>query len=301
MKKMLKIRLILLLLCVSMLACGCGVLENLEALLAEKQVTLQTEGTTPPAETVAPTEYVPVYESRTVYLCTMETMTQYESGAVFKTGYAYDEYGRKIEKWRMMDDGTKGQVSVFTYDEFGNNTFEYYEQTSRYEMTYDEAGRLLSKLYYYGEECDMEYYYTYNQDGYVIKDVRITRYSGENNDTYEVNYNPDYSEAVIDHYDNGEKVGYTLETYNECGQVLSSDNYDLNGAWRSGSKYEYDDAGKQTMEWRYSSSETQADYDIIFTYDENGLLVSKNVDYYYGHLIEYIYEPFEILVNVNEK
>ena len=52
------------------------------------------------------------------------------------------------------------------------------------------------------------------------------------------------------------------------------------------------------MEWRYSSSETQADYDTIFTYDENGLLISKNVDYYYGHLIEYTYEPFEILVRV---
>lgn len=291
-------RYVTLLLCMSLVLCGCGGTEEKETTPTEPAAVQQTEVVTEPVETTEPTEPAPVYETRTVYLCTLETMTQYESGAVFKTAYAYDEHGRKIEKWRIMEDGSKGQVSVFAYDENGNNTFEYYEQSSHYEMTYDAEGRLLSKLYYYGEECDMEYYYTYNEDGYVVKEVRITRYAEEKNDTYELTYDEDYSESVINHYFNGEKTGYTKETYNERGQVLSSDNYDLNGNWRSGSKYEYDEEGKQTMEWRYSSSETQADYDTIFTYDENGLLISKNVDYYYGHLIEYTYEPFEILVRV---
>lgn len=287
-----------LMLSVSFLLCGCSG-EEQETMPPETESVIQTEAVTEPVETTEPTEPVPEYETKTVYLCTQQTMTQYESGAVFKTAYAYDEYGRKIEQWRANDDGTKSQVSVFTYDEAGNNIAEYYEQSSHYEMTYDEAGRLLSKLYYYGEECDMEYYYTYNEDGYVIKEVRITRYSDEKNDTYELTYSDDYAEAMIDHYFNGEKTGYTQETYNERGQVLTSQNYDLNGNWRSGSKYEYDADGKITTEWRYSGSETQADYDTIYTYDENGLLVSKNVDYYYGHLIEYTYEPFDILVRVN--
>lgn len=287
--------------CFALAVSGCaGEQDNAQNVPTEIQTEAATEAVTEAVvETTVATEPVPVYEKQTVSLCTMQTMKQYDTGAVFKTAYAYDEYGRKIEQWRVMDDGSKSQVSVFIYDEFGNNVEERYEESSRYVMTYDEAGRMLSKLYYYGDVCDMEYYYTYNEDGFVIEDVRITRYATEKIATYQISYNEDYTEAYIDCYENGEKVGYTLETYNAQGQVLTSDNYNLDGSWRSGNKYAYDEQGRITTEWRYSGSQTQASYETIYTYDENGLLVSKNVDYYYGHLIEYTYEPFEILVRVN--
>ena len=42
----------------------------------------------------------------------------------------------------------------------------------------------------------------------------------------------------------------------------------------------------------------QSDYDVIYTYDENGLLIKELVDYYYGDETTYTYELREILVPV---
>ena len=90
----------------------------------------------------------------------------------------------------------------------------------------------------------------------------------------------------------------TEETYNAAGQVLTSSVCDANGSWKRTQTWEYDTEGRLLREGNYSRSETQADYMTIYTYDENGLLLSKNVDYYYGYLLEFTYEPFEILVRV---
>lgn len=281
----------MLLLCFAMTICGCasqGEANDTTASTTAAPSSVVTEPATEPAT---------VYKKQTVYLCTLETMKQYENGYVSKSANSYDEYGRIAESWAVMDDGSMGTVTTYFYDESGNNV-EQRSGDGRYEMTYDSAGRMLSKLWYSGEECKSEYYYTYDDAGHPMEEVRITRYSEENTVTYTRNYNEDFTEAVIDKVENGENTGYTLETYNAEGLILTSNSYDVNDTWRSGSAYEYDDAGRLVVEWRYSSSETQADYDIIYTYDENSLLVTKNVDYYYGYLMTYTYEPFEILVPV---
>lgn len=255
-----------------------------------------TEEATQPTE--AATEAQPVYETKTVYLCTLETLMNYEDDSTFHTAKTYDEYGRLYQSWQVKPDGSKGAVTTYEYDELGNNTARYNESGSHYEMTYDEAGRLLSQLWYSADVCKSEYHYTYDENGYLVEEVRISRYSEETLDRYKITYNEDHTLADIRHYTNGAETGYTEESYNAAGQVLISDNFDQEGAWRSSSVYEYDSLSRLSVEWWYSKSETQADYDIIYTYDENGLLISKNVDYYYGYLMTYTYEPFEILVPV---
>ena len=291
MKKM--IRFVVLMLCIALLTCGCG--GKKDDTPDETKGGSLTDLITEPAQT---TEPEPVYEKQTVYLCTMEIQTLHENNAVSVRCNSYDEYGRKTESWIDLPDGTRGSVSTFTYSESGNRMMET-TQYGYYDRTYDEAGRILRQLYFSGDECVSEYYYTYNEDGYLIERTETTRYSEEKTYTYKVTYTPDYSGAVIDSYLNGEKVGYTEETYNAEGQVSSYTNYDAEGNWTSGCECTYDSEGRLLQEYKKSSRDTQPNYKVIYTYDENGLLKSKDADYYYGHIVEYTYEAFEILVRVN--
>ena len=291
MKKM--IRFVVLMLCIALLTCGCG--GKKDDTPDETKGGSLTDLITEPAQT---TEPEPVYEKQTVYLCTMEIQTLHENDSVSVRCNSYDEYGRKTESWIDLPDGTRGSVSTFTYSESGNRMMET-TQYGYYDRTYDEAGRILRQLYFSGDECVSEYYYTYNEDGYLIERTETTRYSEEKTYTYKVTYTPDYSGAVIDSYLNGEKVGYTEETYNADGQVSSYTNYDAEGNWTSGCECTYDSEGRLLQEYKKSSRDTQPNYKVIYTYDENGLLKSKDADYYYGHIVEYTYEAFEILVRVN--
>lgn len=288
MKKRIYLLCLLLCLCLTASACGGSPAES----------TPETETTAATEANVPTTEPQPVYETQTVYLCVKQTKTSYDIDSVFTTEMAYNEYGQLIEKWSTDADGNKTGVTTYAYDEQGNRVEEI-TQYGRSEMTYDEQGRLLSECYYADDICKSEYHYTYDDAGFVVEETRISRYSDEKIETYQITYNPDYTEALVNHYLNGEASGYTKETYDANGNVLTSNSYDANDTWTGGSTYEYDAQGRLAVEWRYSSRETQADYDIIYTYDENGLLVSKNVDYYYGSLTEYTYEPFDILVRVN--
>lgn len=276
---------------IAVLLCACGDTEEPEQTTAAPAL----QETQPVTE--EPAEAGPVYELQTVYLCVREHMQNYEGGSNQK-GYTYDEYGRVTEYFKIESDGSRGWVTEYSYDENGNN-IETRTGDSISVMTYDEAGRLLSKLSYYQEECNSEYYYVYNEMGFVIEETRIERYSEEKTYSYTMTYNADHTEATIDQFKNGEPNGQTIETYNAAGQVLTSNTYDPNGNWKHGQTWEYDEEGKLLKECTYSRSETQADYETIYTYDEKGLLLSKNVDYYYGYLLEYTYEPFEILVRVN--
>lgn len=262
------------------------------------------ETTAPPVEThpvteapaTEPTEPEPVYELQTVYLCVQEKMHNYEGGDFLK-GYSYDEYGRKTEYFGINADGTRSWVTQYSYDEQGN-IVEERTGDSVSTMTYDEAGRLVSDISYYKDECRAENYFVYDEAGFVIEETRIERYSGEVTYTFTMTYDENHTQATIEQFKNGEPNGVTTETYNAAGQVLTSTVHDANGNWKRTMTWTYDEDGRLVQEGNYSRSETQADYLTIYTYDENGLLLSKNVDYYYGYLLEFTYEPFEILVRV---
>jgi hypothetical protein len=290
------LRLLPLVLCISIALCGCGSQPATgDGTDAHSAPTQSTETTAPHVTTAA----TPVYETRTVWLCTLETQLQYESNTVFKKGYAYDSFGRKAESWRILEDGSRDNIHVYSYDEAGNNILELYDGTGRYERTFDDEGRMLSQHYYSGEECLSEEHYSYNVDGYLIKKEVITRYTDERIRTYQITYEDNYSKGFIQSYFNGEMDGHTEETYNERGQVTFSKSFSADGSCKSIITYAYDDNGRLILEQCEFTRETQADYNVIYTYDDNGLLIRKNVDYYYGNLVEYTYEAFEIQVQVN--
>lgn len=284
----------LLLICLSLLLCACG--GGNAAQETESAVNEETQVSSEPSfdETTVPE---PVYETRTVYLCVLETMTNYENNSTFKTGFSYDEYGNRISSWRVESDGSKGAETVYEYDEAGRLIRET-RDGSYYDYIYNEQGLLTDQSWYSDGVCTSEEHYTYDEAGFVINQVRITRYSDEVTYEYQITYDENHREASVESIKNGQRSGSTKETYNEAGQVTLSKNFDKEDQWTSSREYEYDETGKLLREYSFSRSETQADYQVIYTYDENGLLLSKNVDYYYGYLLEFTYEPFEILVRV---
>ena len=73
-----------------------------------------------------------------------------------------------------------------------------------------------------------------------------------------------------------------------------------NGKWGSSREYFYDELGRISKTRYKTSNEMQANYDVLYTYDEDGCLVRELTDYYYGDDTTYTYELFTILVPVYE-
>jgi len=253
-------------------------------------------GTTAPA-TTAQTEPEVIYEKQTVYLCVRTTMENWNEPGVHETLYTYDEYGNSIKSENM----SSGSWTLSEYDDWGNLLIQQSYRSDgskggRYEYTYDENGLMLTQKYFSADgTLFSEYTYTYDDTDRLIKETY--KYS-ENDYLYEYSYSDDGSECRMNTYNHGELTGYTIDRFNSDGLMIERNSYKADDAWRYRKTCEYDEQGRLVLEWNYDSNELQADYDVIYTYDENGLLVYKNVDYYYGYGLRYFYEAFQILVRV---
>lgn len=290
----------LLIACMMLSACGRDTVQDAEPV----ETTLATVITATP-ETVV-TEPTIQWETKTVYLCVSQTMTQHDGSGSGTQEFEYDEYGNQIRMWQVSDSGERTlKHTEYSFDTMGNmlssvSVNEEGNPGSRYEYTYDENGNLLSELYFNADGIvSAEDYYTYNSDGWVTRKTETAYYyDPARTFEYEFVYSEDYSSCRISSTNNGEPGGYTEETYDTAGRVTRTDNYAQDGSWKSTITYAYDPEGKILCEEHYSKNELQADYDVIYTYDGNGCLISKDVDYYYGYIMEYVYASFEILVPV---
>ncbi len=250
-------------------------------------------------EPEASTEQEPVYEKQTVYLCVRATMEQWDESGTSEIAYTYDEYGNRVGEHAV----TYGNYTECAYDFWGNmvEKTSYNSEgvvTSRCISTYNQDGQVLTEQYTYNGEPTSDYTYTYDQNGYLVEKVQFSHSSGKETRST-TTYNDDYSESRIDRYEDGVLKSYTQESFSEAGCILTTDTYAADGTWSSSVVYTYDSENRVSTEWHTSSHELQPDYEVIYTYDDNGLLVFKNVDYYYGYGMTYEYELFEIQVRVN--
>ena len=295
------------------LACLFAVCMLLSACASED--TQDTAPDTKPTEpeTTATTETVPTepqlrWEKQKVFLCVRQTMTQHDGSGSSAQEFEYDEYGNRIGMWPLEPSGKRSpSYTEYSYDQMGNlissvSVDAQGNPGSRYEYTYDENGNVLSELYYNAEGAvRAETYYVYNADGWLAGKTEKAYYFDPVRDyQYAFAYEPDYSACTVSSVMDGEAVGYTNETYDADGRVTRADNYAQDDSWKSTITYAYDAAGNILKEEHYTENDLQADYDIIYTYDENGCLISKNVDYYYGYIMEYTYGTFEISVPIVE-
>lgn len=268
-----------------------------------------TGQTTAPEATAAPTEPQIRWETQTVYLCVSSSTKFFDGHGTVGTEYEYDEYGNKIKSWYLSGGERTGTYDEYEYDEWGNLVKDYYH-SAEYEAlcgynlyTYDEAGRLLTDISYeLTGEVSYECVYTYDEEGWLTGE-KVTYYSWDPDKISEevVVYNESHTQATRYFYENGEKNSwYHEEVYDDQGRIVSMNRVNEDGTWGSSREYFYDEQGRISKEVYNTSSDMQADYNVYYTYDENGCLVKDLVDYYYGDETTYIYEAFEILVPVTE-
>lgn len=242
----------------------------------------------------------PVYEEKEVWLCVRSSMELWENGNVNVTEYEYDEFGNRTRAVNVKS----GTYTAYTYDADGNQvesqSFDADGVAGSYtEYSYDDEGRVVHSVMTFSDgELGTEYTYSYDDAGFLVERVEKLYYS-DTEYRYVVSYNENHTAASVAAYRNGEPDGGTEETYDADGNLLSSRSYRADGSFSSGVDCAYDQQGRLVVEWKYSGSETQANYDVQYTYDQNGLLVYENVDYYYGHGITYEYELVTIQVRVN--
>lgn len=297
--------LVLILLC----SCGSDVPVSGDTAGTTQQTTaVSTEVTTaPPETTVAPTETQVRFETKEVYLL-VKTITQFFDGNQPNGGeYEYDEYGRVTKRWNLSNGERTGSYTAYEYDAQGRKQKEIthneeIEALCGYNLyTYDENGRLLKDTNYeVNDEASYETVYTYDEAGWLIGE-KVTRFYKDPDSVSEkiMEYNEDHSQGTRYYYQDGVKNSwYEEETYDAEGRITSMNRRNEDGTWGSSREYFYDAEGRITLEKYNTSSQMQSDYDVIYTYDENGLLVKELVDYYYGDETTYIYELREILVPV---
>lgn len=286
-----------------MILCGCASDTTEENGSTTQQQTAAVETTAEPTETQVR------WEEKQVYLCVSIKTKFFDGHSPNGSEYEYNEYGQKTKSWGIYDGERTGSYTEYEYDELGRLVKEYshneeYEVLCYYILyTYDENGKLLKKTNYeLNDEVSYETVYTYDDAGWLTGE-KTTYYSRDPATTSEevTEFNADHTQGTRYTYEDGVKSPwYTVEEYDDQGRIISMNRLNEDGTWGSSREYFYDELGHISKEVYNTSSDMQADYNVYYTYDENGCLVKDLVDYYYGDETTYTYELFTILVPVYE-
>ena len=278
------------------------------ATTAAQTTAAPTEIETEPVQTtVAPTQAQIRYETQAVYLLVKTDTKFFDGNLPYGSELEYDEYGRVTIRWNLSCGERNGKYTTYEYDEQGNLLKETQHNekdetlTTYHLYTYDEKGLLVTDSSYDNKgELSYETVYSYDDAGWLISE-KVTRFYKDPDSVVEkvMEYNEDHTQGTRYSYQDGVKNSwYEEETYDADGKITKLNRRNEDGTWGSSRDYFYDDQGRVIREEYNTSSETQADYDVIYTYDENGLLIKDLVDYYYGDETTYTYELREILVPV---
>lgn len=265
------------------------------------------ETTVPVETTAAPTETQVQYETKEVYLLVKTDTKFFDGNQPNGSEYEYDEYGRVTIRWNLSSGERNGNYTAYEYDEQGRKYKEIthnedIEALNGYHLyIYDENGRLLTDTSYdMSGEASYETVYSYDDAGWLISE-KVTRFYKDPDSVAEeiMEYNEDHTQGTRYYYQDGVKNSwYEVETYDAEGKIIKLDRRNEDGTRGSIRDYFYDEQGRIILEKYNTSSQMQSDYDVIYTYDENGLLIKELVDYYYGDETTYTYELREILVPV---
>lgn len=283
---------LLICLCLSAFS-GCG---------AENNNVDDHVGANPGQQTTAAqetTEPAPVYEEGTELLLVRSKKSNNDGSGTYYTEYKYDEYGRLIEEIHTDTSGSTTGRDEYIYDENGFLVQEIsYDEDDKKEYCYSyeyEDGYRVKESVTKDGELRWETTWKYTKGGYILEkkteDSRGVK-------IYEYEYNEDYSERT-EYYVNGDSRWVSSVAklgLNNIEEMITT--YKSNGKKSNVRMFEYGKYGLE-KEKVYNNSQTSSDYDIIYTYDENGNLIKKEADYYYGSTYEYTYEPVTVKRRVN--
>ena len=285
---------LLICLCLSAFS-GCG---------AEKNNVDDHVGANPGQQTTAAqetTDPAPVYEEGTELLLVRSKKSNNDGSGTYFTDYKYDEYGRLIEEIHTNTSGSSTGRDEYIYDENGFQVqkISYDKEgakTYTYAYEYDEDGNLCKETATKDGEVRWVTTWKYTKGGYILEkkteDSRGVK-------IYEYEYNEDYSERT-EYYVNGDSRWVSSVAKLDLNNIESMiTSYKSDGKKSQVISFEYGKNGLEKEKVSNFGSPTSSNYDIIYTYDENGNLIKKEADYYYGSTYEYTYEPVTVKRRVN--
>lgn len=206
-----------------------------------------------------------IYESRciksynyktqptTTYLFDIENLKKIKTRGEFIQMEAFRELeamGKYLRRIELLD-SANNIVKIIHLSEGGDTIgIDYHRYNSNNQETFFHNGTI-------GDESWIWDIYTiYNSDNKKIKSFRISSLSGIKDTTDVYNY-----------------------IYDDSNRLISV-NYYLKNAFQSKTDYHYDSGDLVVRELFYNGSETELDFEIIYTYDEKGNTKEKiEIDY----------------------
>ena len=223
-------------------------------------------------------DQVDIPATKTLYLCTEETISYTNEAGGSKITRTYDENSNLLTEFYKSNDGLAGYGSAFTYDEKGNKlTYKAYDNSGKVvgteEYTYNEAGQLISQKSRNDDSYPVDSAYTYNENGLLIKKVNTYPENPESAFWFVYSYDSK-GNLVKEEWTNiqgGEKSPHSHIdfTYDANGNKLSE--IHSNG---TKTEWTYDDRGNKLSESQYDS-DGFAMLSTIYTYDAQNRLLTE--------------------------
>lgn len=232
-----------------------------------------------------------------------------------KTCYRYDEHNNLIEEYIIRADGTQGTKYIYSYDDRGNLVEEqgiYADgRTWRNSYTYDSNDHLVAQLAVSPKD---EEQYFFDEDGNIIKTVTLKYYTNDSGWYLKYNYENDrlidivwytdseevYQRRVYSYDETGSNVRidyeyttdqskmydayttYTLQFFDENGNIIKKVSYDQNNLELYGEEYVYDAQGNITKKDTFRNLNTKLGFTrrteldhYTYQYDEKGNMIKS--------------------------
>lgn len=171
------------------------------------------------------------------------TVTQNGETGTMTQVYEKDAAGNVTHSEMYMDD-VLYSISDATHDENGNiltNTQKTIatERTTTVTYTYDGAGNPLSVTYKYGDDIGSVTENTYDADGNLLTSI-VSDLQGNVTSREEHSRDETGAEKISIYDADGTLTGTTLITYDEAGNMLTSQTFDAAGALTLRITYTYE-------------------------------------------------------------
>ena len=217
--------------------------------------------------------------------------------------FLYNEKGKKIKTVYTNEKG-KQTITNYTYDSSGSlaNEVVLHEGGTRETIKYNKKGLVIKTITYSGKE--KEYIeYTYNDKDKIIKERRYDELSDTYCKEYEYDSNDNVVKEITTMYATSTET-VTTYMYNNKSQLIKEVNngtitdyvYDssgnkmrettksASGSTFSTTSYKYDENGNLVYEFydvidpEFSKYIKSKSYEIVYTYDEKGNLLTKKTN-----------------------
>lgn len=192
------------------------------------------------------------------------------------TSFFYTKTGQLADKGFLVetrDYNKNGQLDfVERYTSKGNIDLKWtYDYNGKDQLIHKETQTGAGFIRYIGD-------FTYDSDGDIIKRIELNVKNGEY-ETSEIEYAGVGAPNLIEKYNsNGDLIEETVFKYDEMQRLVSLEHKNSEGSLLRFVEYEYDSLNRVIKETSVDAMRMKKE--IIYEYDENGFVSSKDAGYF---------------------